>query len=227
LFEKPARTLAHRARNPEVTRREILEAARAEFAERGLDGARVDRIAERADANKRLIYHYFNSKDELYSAVLEDVYRQIRIGEFGLDLEHKAPAEAMRGLVRFTFEHFLANPWFIRILNNENLHRARYLRRLPTIRDLHSPLITQIENSLERGVEAGDFRDDVDPVQLYITIAALGYFYLSNVHTLSTIFGMDLASKPRLDARLAHIEEVVMGYLRPVADGCVKDRATP
>ena len=223
MLEKPARTLAHRARNPELTRREILEAARAEFAERGLDGARVDRIAERADANKRLIYHYFNSKDELYSAVLEDVYRQIRVGEFGLDLEHKAPADAMRGLVRFTFEHFLANPWFISILNNENLHRARHLRRLPTIRELHSPLITQIEDILRRGVGAGDFRDDVDPVQLYITIAALGYFYLSNVHTLSTIFEMDLASKPRLDVRLAHIEEVVMGYLRPVADGPAMD----
>jgi AcrR family transcriptional regulator len=96
LLEKPARTLAHRARNPELTRREILEAARAEFAERGLDGARVDRIAERAGANKRMIYHYFNSKDALYSAVLEDVYREIRIGEFGLDLEHKAPKRVGR-----------------------------------------------------------------------------------------------------------------------------------
>jgi AcrR family transcriptional regulator len=221
--QKPARTLAHRARNPELTRREILDAARAEFAERGLGGARVDRIAERADANKRLIYHYFNSKDELYSAVLEDVYRQIRIGEFGLDLEYKAPADAMRGLVRFTFEHFLANPWFISILNNENLHRARYLKRLPTIRELHSPLISQIERILKRGVASGEFRDDVDPVQLYITIAALGYFYLSNMHTLSTIFGMDLAAKPRLDARLAHIEEVTMGYLRAGGDGPARD----
>jgi AcrR family transcriptional regulator len=217
LLEKPARTLAHRARNPELTRREILEAARAEFAVRGLDGARVDRIAERAGANKRMIYHYFNSKDALYSAVLEDVYREIRIGEFGLDLEHKAPAEAMRGLVRFTFGHFLAHPWFISILNNENLHRARYLCRLPTIRELHSPLIGQIEDILRRGVETGAFRQNVDSVQLYITIASLGYFYLSNVHTLSTIFGIDLAAKPRLDARLDHIEEVVMGYLRPVA----------
>ena len=223
MLEKPARTLAHRARNPEVTRREILEAARAEFSERGLDGARVDRIAERADANKRLIYHYFNSKEELYSTVLEDVYREIRIGEHGLDLVHKPPVEAMRGLVRFTFEHFLANPWFISMLNNENLHRARYLKRLPTIRELHSPLINQIEDILERGVETGDFRDDVDPVQLYITIAALGYFYLSNVHTLSTVFGRDLASKDRLDTRLAHIEEVVMGYLRPSGAGLPPD----
>jgi AcrR family transcriptional regulator len=214
LLDKPARSLPRRARNPELTRREILEAARAEFCDHGLGGARVDRIAQRAAVNKRLIYHYFASKEGLYTAVLEDAYRQIRGGERALDLEHHAPLEAMRRLVRFTFEHFLANPCFIRLLNTENLHRARYLRRLPAIRELHSPLIGQIADILKRGMADGLFRRDVDPVQLYITIAALGYFYLSNVHTLSTIFAVDLAAPARLATRSAHIEAVVLGYLQ-------------
>ncbi|MEO1016375.1 MAG: TetR/AcrR family transcriptional regulator [Pseudomonadota bacterium] len=209
------RRLPHRARNPELTRREILEAARDEFVEKGLDGARVDRIAARAVANKRLIYHYFGNKEGLYSAVLEDAYRQIREGERALDLEQQPPEEAMRGLVRFTFEHFRANPWFISLLNTENLQRARYLRALPSIRELHSPLVDQIRLILERGAAGGVFRADVDPVALYISIAALSYFPLGNIHTLSTIFNVDLTTPERMTARADHAEAVVLGFLRP------------
>lgn len=203
-----------RQRNSEKTKADILEAGRVEFCERGFEGARVDAIAERAGANKRLIYHYFGNKEDLYRAVLLDAYQVIRQGERALSLDQYAPADAMDRLVRFTFRHFLANPWFPRLLGTENIENARFLKTLPDIKALHSPLVGQIAAIIERGNIAGVFRRDVDPVQLYISIAALGFFYVSNTATLSVIFERDLTSIGMVQEREAHAVQMVLDYLR-------------
>lgn len=200
-------------RNPERTRARILEAARVEFARRGLGGARVDQITARAGSNKRMIYYYFGNKEALFLAALESAYAHIRKAEQSLKLTDLAPAEGMRRLVRFTWEYYLAHPEFITLLNSENLHRARLLKKSKDIRAMHSPLVATLEDLLARGRRAGVFRAGVDAVQLYISIAALGYFYLSNNHTLSTVFGRDLMQAPALKKRLAHMTELVLGYL--------------
>lgn len=202
-------------RDPERTRAAILAAATAEFSRKGLDGARVDQIARRSGVNKRMIYHYFGDKEGLYLAVLEKSYIAIRTAEFALSLADQDPVEGMRTLVRFTWEYLAAHPEFLSLLGTENLHRAIHLKKLPHIRKLHSPLIAIISELLERGVKLKLFRKGVDPVQLYISIAALGFFYLSNKHTLSTIFGRDLNVPTALAERGSHIADVVLGYLRP------------
>jgi AcrR family transcriptional regulator len=201
-------------RDPERTRAAILEAATAEFTAKGLTGARVDEIARRSGANKRMIYHYFGDKEGLYLAVLEAAYTNIRSAERGLKLADKDPIDGMRELVQFTWDYFIAYPEFLSLLGTENLHRAAYLRRSKRIRDLHSPLVGMIADLLERGARQKMFRRGVDPIDLYITIAALGFFYLSNRHTLSTIFGRDLAAPANLEARGRHIADVVLAYLR-------------
>jgi len=203
-------------RDPARTRAQILEAALVEFAQKGLDGARVDQIAARAGANKRMLYHYFGNKEDLFLAVLERTYDDIRGREAALHLEDMAPVAGMRRLVEFSFGYYTRNPYFISLLNSENLHRARHLRRSARIRQMHSPLVHMIGDLLRRGQAAGVFRRDVDPVQLYISIAGMGYFYFSNVHTLSTIFAADLATPEACARRAAHIVEVVLGYLRPI-----------
>ena len=205
---------ARRPRNSALTKASILAAGRLEFAERGFEGARVDAIAERAGANKRLLYHYFGNKEDLYRAVLLAAYQEIRRGERALSLDQYGPVEAMDRLVRFTFRHFLANPWFPRLLGTENIENARFLKTLPDIKGLHSPLVGQIEGICARGNEAGIFRRDVDPVQLYISIAALGFFYVSNTATLSVIFERDLTSIGMVQEREAHAVEMVLDYLR-------------
>ena len=116
-------------RNPEAARQRILAAALAEFSEKGLGGARVDVIAERAGANKRMLYHYFGNKDDLFLAVLELAYGDLREAEKALNLDDLSPVEGMRKLVAFTFDYFNQTPYFINLLNNENLHGARHLRR--------------------------------------------------------------------------------------------------
>ena len=199
--------------DPERARAGIRAAARVEFARRGLGGARVDQITARAGSNKRMIYYYFGNKEALFLAALESAYEDIRRAEQSLKLTDLDPAEGMRRLVRFTWEYHLAHPEFITLLNSENLHRARHLKKSKEIRALHSPLVATLEGLLERGQRAGVFRGGVDPVQLYISIAALGYFYLSNNHTLTTIFGRDLMRPQALKQRLAHMTELVLGYL--------------
>jgi len=204
---------ARRSRNAERTKDDILAAARAEFCAHGLGGARVDAIARRAGANKRLLYHYFGNKEDLYRAVLRDAYAEIRRGEAELNLDALGPDEAMDRLVRFTFRHFLANPWFPALLATENLEGAAFLRSLPDIPALHSPLVGQIAKILERGREQGIFRDGVDPVQLYISVAALGYFYVSNMQTLSVIFDRDLGATGMVQEREAQAVQMVLRYL--------------
>jgi AcrR family transcriptional regulator len=202
-----------RTRDADRTRQEILRAAMDEFSESGLGGARIDSIAERAGVNKRLIYYYFGAKDDLFLAVLEQTYADIREAERALHLETADPADAVRRLVAFTWKHYLAHPEFLTLLNSENLHRARHLKQSSRIREMNSPLIQTLGDVLERGRRDGVFRGGVDALQLYISIAGLAYFYLSNNPTLSTIFGRDLMTPKALAERLSHITEVVMGYV--------------
>jgi len=213
----PAQAKKKATRNPQRTSAAILAAAVKEFTERGFGGARIDQIAARARINKRMLYHYYGGKEALYIAVLESAYVGIRSAEAELDLENRDPAEAMRHLTRFTWDYFVAHPEFLSLLNTENLLRGKYIKTSSRIIALHSPMISLLADTLRRGVEIGEFRDNVDPVDLYVSIAALGFFYLSNRWTLSTIFRRDLAAPRALAHWGDHVVEVIMSYLRPDA----------
>ncbi|HTQ00849.1 MAG TPA: TetR/AcrR family transcriptional regulator [Casimicrobiaceae bacterium] len=210
-----AASARHGARDSERTQAAILAAATSEFARHGLGGARVDRIAQRARANKRMLYYYYGSKDGLFLAVMEDTYARIRRAETSLTLLDVDPVESVRRLVEFTWEYYRSHPEFLTLLNTENLHQASHLRKSKKVREMNSPVIDTLRTVLDRGRKAGVFRAGVDPLQFYISIAALSYFYLSNNHTLSAVFGRELASPAAKAARLAHMTDVVLGYLRP------------
>lgn len=198
-----------------ATRQRILDAALAEFAANGLAGARVDEIAARAGANKRMLYAHFGGKDELWLTVLERAYAAKRAEERALDVEGLPPAEAMRRLVAFNLRYTAAHPEFVALLNQENIHRAAHLQRSAQVPAMYSPLLEALRGVLSRGEAQGVFRIGVDPLQLYITIVGIGHFYVSNMHTLSTIFGAGLDTQAALAAREAHCVDVVLGYLRP------------
>ncbi|MGE0154344.1 MAG: TetR/AcrR family transcriptional regulator [Reyranellaceae bacterium] len=201
-------------RQPERTRQSILDAATVEFSTSGLGGARVNAIAKRAGTNKRMIYHYFGNKEAMFLAVLENAYEQIRSMESELHLEEMEPAAAMRKLVRFTFNYFVHNQHFVALLNSENLHRARHVKQSKRVQPINHPLIETLQHVVDRGHRDGIFRGGVDALQLYISIAGVCYFYFSNIHTLSTIFGRDLMALEALKTREAHVVQVIMGYLR-------------
>lgn len=202
-----------RQRDADRSQQTILLAARDEFALYGLAGARVDRIAERADINKRLIYYYFKSKDELFLAVLESTYADIRAAEQKLHLDEMDPVEAIRELVSFTWHYYLEHPEFISLLNSENQHNAAHLKKSARIQEMNSPLVQMLDTVLERGRRKDLFRAGIDPIQLYISIASICYFYLSNNQTLSTIFGRDLRAPKAMAQRLSHMTDMVLGYV--------------
>lgn len=213
MAREPSPASEERTRDADRSQNTILAAARDEFAEHGLAGARMDRIAERAGLNKRLIYYYFEDKETLFQAVLEQAYRDIREQEENLRLLELDPPTAVRRLVEFTWDYFLAHPEFLTLLNSANLHKARHLADSRRARELNSPVIETLAAVLERGRKDGTFRGGVDPVQLYVSIAGLAYFYLSNSYTLSAIFGRDLLAPRARAERLSHMTDVILGYL--------------
>ncbi len=204
---------ATRTRNPELTRAALLDAAANEFAQYGFDGARVERIVNTAGCNMRMLYHYFQSKENLYLEVLETVYSDIRQRERGLDLESLPPLEAILQLTHFTWDHIAANRLFIDIGRNENLVGGRFIKNSKAISEMSSPLIRQIDEAVERGLQTGVFQHKVDALQLYISIVALSAHHLTNVHTLSAVFRTDLSSPEWLDARRSHVEVMVLRLL--------------
>ena len=199
-----------RVRDAEATKARILEAAKKEFAKSGMGGARVDVIAEKAKANKRMIYHYFGSKEDLFRTVLENAYIDIRLAEQKLNLDHLEPRDALERLVRFTWGYYLKNPEFITLVNSENLHRAKHLKQSEVVKVYSRKFVAMMENILTRGVAAGVFREGVDPVQLNITVAAIGYYYLTNRFTGAILFERDLMSKEALEERLAFNIDTIM-----------------
>lgn len=199
-----------KSRNAQATRARILAAAKREFAESGLGGARVDVIAARAKANKRMIYHYFGNKEELFRTVVEAAYVDIRSAEQKLELEHLPPREALEKLIRFTWDYYLKNPEFITLVNSENLHRARHLKNSEVIQTISRRFVDMVGGLLDRGVADGVFRPGIDPVQLNITIAAIGYYYLTNRFTGSILFERDFMAPEALEERLRFNMETIM-----------------
>lgn len=198
-----------------VTSREtLLKAAKEAFAARGLEGARVDDIAQRAGINKQLVYHYFGSKDGLYTAVLEDIYREIREREQELHLASFPAEEAMRRLIEFSFDYLAQHPEFVSLISDENAHDGRHLQGAPQVEEMNRPIIDLLRETLDRGMSEGIFRKGLEPLHVYLSIAGMAFFYFANVHTLSRVFNRPLGSKTAIAERRAHIVDFVLNAIR-------------
>ncbi len=202
-----------RKRDGDATRARILDAAIAEFASNGFNGARVDVICEQAKANPRMVYRYFGDKEGLYVAVLETVLRELRAEELKLEVDHVEPFEGMLLLFKFIHDHFGRHPELISLLSGENLLKARFLRASATTPVAASPLLQLIADLLRRGEAAGTFRPDIDPLVLYVSMVALSYFHRSNVYTLSTIFREDLEAYAWQERQRRFAEDMVARML--------------
>ena len=200
-------------RDAERTRQALLAAAEIEFANKGLAGARVDIIAEQAAANKRMLYYYFGSKEDLYLTVLERAYGAMRQTERELNLTNLEPLEAIKTLVEFKFDYCQKHPTIIALLAGENMHSAKYLKRSRRLREMHLSLVDVIRTVLAAGEQKGVIQPGLDPLHLYISISALSYFYFSNSATLSVAFGRPLASMTEQKLRRAHAVDVILSYV--------------
>jgi AcrR family transcriptional regulator len=221
LYRKPSPARGRRTGAvAERTMADIVEVATEAFARDGLFGARIDEIAARTRTSKRMIYYHFGSKEALYTAVLEAAYRRLRSAELGLDLEARRPDQALRQLVRSTFDHHHANPDTVRLIMNENLHYGAYLKKSSVIQKLNVPAIDATKRILERGEKAGVFRRGIDPIELHMTISALSFHHVANRYSFSSVFNIDMTSKEAILRRGEAIADLVLAWVaRPRKPG--------
>jgi hypothetical protein len=101
----------------------------------------------------------------------------------------------MRRLMDFTWTYYLENPEFITLVNSENLHKARHLKASALMDKMNKPFVERMRDLLKRGAASGAFRDDLDPVQILIALAGLGFHYLNNRYTGEIVYGREMMSE--------------------------------
>ena len=207
--QKPGR----RQQDPEGTRRNIIEVASSEFALNGLSGSRIDTIADKTRASKRMIYYYFGDKEGLYVSALENAYRVVREGEAELDIESLPALEGLKRLVGFTFDHHHHHEDFIRMVMIENIHSGRYLERSSDLYAVNQSAIARIETLYRKGVEEGRFRPDLDPLEIHWQISALCFFNVSNRATFSHLFQRDFGSEASQASLRQNVIDMVVRYV--------------
>ena len=196
------------------TRDNILQAAVKVFAERGLGGGRINLISRAARSNDRMIYYYFGNKEKLFVEVLGKIYRDMWEAESALDLDLEKPEAALKQIVQFTMDHYLKHPEMLTLLNNENLHKGKYVSKSKTMRELSSPALDLMTRIYRRGVQDKVFRSGIAPLHIYLAILALNYFYVSNRYTLSAFLGIDLLDDKNLSAWRSWVTDVVVRAVR-------------
>jgi AcrR family transcriptional regulator len=206
-------------RSAEQNRVEILRAATAEFATHGYAGARITRIVKKARTNPRMVYEQFGSKSELYVAALESALGGLRAEELTLDVEHLDPLDGLLKLFEFMNGHFERNGHLVSLLRTENLMKARFMKKSPRIHEMSSPVLSMTTRLLARGVAEGRLAADIDPLRLYVMIAALSQFHLANVHTLSTMFKKDLTAADWRAQRRQDARSMLAAYLQRKGPG--------
>lgn len=210
---KGARKKTPRVKDAARTRANIIDVATTEFAERGLSGARVDRIAERTHTSKRMLYYYFGDKDGLYRAVLHAYYEKLRNSESELDLSQESPLDALKALVEFTFDYHMEHADIVRLVMVENMHKGRHVAKMPEVMPLNTSVLNTVANICERGAADGSIRAGLDAFDLYTTIAALCFFNVSNRYTFRAIFRHDMASDKEAQTRRKSIWDVVRRFV--------------
>ena len=201
---------------PEANRASILAAATAEFASRGYKGASMDQIASRTNTTRGLINYYFRSKDGLYLAVLERVYAEIRDAERKLELDPVSPVDAIRRIVEFTYDYYVRHEHFVRIVVAENQAKGRQMKRSPALRTLNRPIVDMLGTVIARGQADGDFRADLDPIDVHMAVAALGMFNVTNQYTFGAIFQRPMGAKGDVPGRRRVVADMILSWLLPL-----------
>jgi AcrR family transcriptional regulator len=214
---------SERQRDPERTRQEILDVALSEFARSGYSGARVDEIAAKTRTTKRMIYYYFNNKEELYIAVLEQAYSTARDAERQLDVDHLDPVSAIRTLAELTFDHHESHPDFISLVAIENIHRGEFIAKSAALAELNAPALVVAEDILRRGYVTGAFRRPATAIDVHLLISAYCFFRVSNRYTFGAIFGIDLLDAGRRDHYRRLVGDMIVSYLTSPPDPAEPD----
>jgi len=204
---KPRRS---RAESREQAINQIIDVATHEFVEKGLAGARIDEIAGRA--TKRKIYYYFEGKDELYRAVLERAYRRVRDSEAQVDIEKGTAIEALRRLIEHDVHYHSEHPELVRLVMNENIHRAEHLKQIESLPAGNREVIEILRRIIARGEAEGSFRKGIDPIELHLNMTALSFYNVSNQFTFSHNFDFDMTSPQAIARRAKQVADIILSW---------------
>jgi len=193
----------------------LLAAARVEFAARGLEGARIDSIAERSGMNKQLVYHYFGSKDDLYQAVLEDAYTTFVAPFAHLDSAVRPASRRLKEFIEFLFDRIDQDPQFQALITDENVHSGRHVKRSSAVKKILTPVVESLIEIFNQAKQDGSLDCDIDPIDLYLDIAGMCAFYFTNIHTLSAALSRNLRAAQSVEQRKEHVVSFVLSALRP------------
>jgi len=211
--EKPPRRSHAEAREQAIA--QIVEIATVEFVEKGLAGARIDEIAGKA--TKRKIYYYFEGKDELYRAVLERAYRQVRESEDKVDIAAGTALDALRRLVVHGVRYHSEHPELVRLVMNENIHRAEHLKQIAKLPEGNRKAIDLLSRIMARGEAEGLIRMGIDPVELHMNMTALSFYNVSNQFTFAYNFGIDMTSPDAVARRASQVADIILAWVTRTA----------
>ncbi len=190
---------------------QIIDIATGEFVEKGLAGARIDEIAGKA--TKRKIYYYFEGKDELYRAVLKRAYARVRESESGVDIESGSAVDALRRLIEHDVRYHSQHPELVRLVMNENIHRAEHLKQIEGLPEGNRKVIEILSRIIQRGEAEGSFRAGIDPVELHMNMTALSFYNVSNQFTFAHNFGIDMTSPEAVERRASQVADIIIAWV--------------
>lgn len=204
-----------RKNDPEGLKKRIIAAALANFAEFGMQGARMEEIAEKAQTTKRMVVYHFASKEQLYVVVLEQVYQAMREHESGLDLASLPPREAMIRLVEASFDYHTQHPDFMRLVCTENLLRGRYISRSARIKALNKSALDVLEALLQRGQRDAVFLPSIDTVDVHRLISSICVHHVANRYTFNTLFTPNDSEAESIRRNRQLAVDATLGYICP------------
>ncbi len=167
-------------RDSQKSKENILKAAEVKFAEKGIYGTRVDDIAKLAKINKRMLYEYFGNKEDLYRAVLVEVYSRLSKEEMVLLSENISCIDSIKKIVTLYFDFLKNNPTYVNLILWENLNKGEYIKDID-FSSIKDPVFALLRNVINRGKSEGIFREDADTEQIIISLLTYSFSYFSNV----------------------------------------------
>lgn len=173
----------------------ILAAATSEISVRGIDGAKIEKIARDAGVTKQLIYHYFKTKDQLYSAILESVAQSMNIFSDMEKFRELPPKEAISGVMNMIFDEFIKNPSYAALTLDQALHSGEHITDgslfIPNLKLFIAEILAPI---LKRGQESGDFKPQLDPDIVFWIIFNLATASFLNQKVMSGTSDVDFGT---------------------------------
>ena len=191
------------------TERRILEAAISVFAENGFDGGRIDEIARHAGVNKAMIYYYFDSKEELYTKIIEMVFKKVSaiIIENLSDLNPDTLQESITSFIDRYVDFIYTNLGVIKVLFWEIARGGEIIVRV--IKKEIGPRFLFLVNGFSKSVEAGKIRP-MDPRHTFVNIISMVLFYFAANRVISALWDEDTLSPENIERRKSEVTEFVI-----------------